>query len=212
MGLKQQFLPPHHPWFSYSTWNTVGPTIAELCATGGDGYQPLSSDAIVLLPLRRVGQEWQVPCPNHGQEIKVFLASHKHDNWLLQIDEIDVPYLDQLVEQTRETKQNSSLGIYAKAQRVARHLRKAAPQWVYAADASTLMKFHVMSQLGLETVADFWPDFVLFQTQKGQAATLSEREAQELQRRHKRLIWNRVSQQDPQPTFTPEGILTTDLP
>jgi hypothetical protein len=68
-----------------------------------------------------------------------------------------------------------------------------------------LVRLQMFESLWLETALDFWPDFVI--TPQADAE-LTSRAAQELQRRHKRIVWN-ADQSTLQPQFQFHGIMTT---
>ncbi|MGE0527460.1 MAG: hypothetical protein AB7P49_10385, partial [Bdellovibrionales bacterium] len=97
--------------------------------------------------------------------------------------------------------------VYTSSQRAARFLRKKAPQWLFAADTASLLRFQIFSNLWIETAMDFWPDFVIV-PQTGFPA-LTAREVEELKRRHKRIIWNAIEDTSAARPAYIDGVMTS---
>ena len=70
-----------------------------------------------------------------------------------------------------------------------RFLRKKGPQWLFAADPASLVRMQLFTSLWIETAVDFWPDFVIAANDASLPTRLTERLARELERRHKRIVW-----------------------
>lgn len=79
----------------------------------------------------------------------------------------------------KDVSKSKAIGISSRAQKVVHYLRKKAPQWVYQADTSTLVRFHLFEAMWIETAVEFWPDFVV--VDPDEPAILETRALRELQ-------------------------------
>src|SRR5258708_3041195 len=122
--------------------------------------------------------------------VKTYLQNTPHSDWLLRVEAHDTWSLDRLVEQVSAYDSSKHFGVLTESQKVAIYLRKKAPQWLYAADPASLLRFRMFESLWIETAMDFWPDFAVATLQAHDVYRLDERAARELQRRKRRLIWD----------------------
>ena len=199
MGSLQVFAPPPHPWFKLDEWRVFVPAAEALCKA------PKESDWIVELPVKFQNGRWEVPCPGGARAINEVLSDSPHANWMLKVEANDTANLDRLVDNVDAFDRNKRIAIRTESQRVARYLRKKAPQWIFAADSVTLLRFQMFESMWLETAMDFWPDFVITPIDSHH---LRPRAAEELKRRHKRIIWD-AQNATLQPRFPIHGIMTT---
>lgn len=202
LGELQVFAEPPHPWFQQRTWRIYTPKVEELCAKNFDP----EPDWLIQLPLKFENGAWHVPCPEKSRALNEFLSHSEHTNWVLRPDATDTTYLDKLVETVGSFDTNKRFAVFSHSQRVARYLRKKAPQWLYAADNASLVRLQMFESLWLETALDFWPDFVI--TSQSGESELSKRSARELGRRHKRIVWD-ANNSSIQPEYPVHGIMTT---
>ncbi len=181
-GLRQTFSPPAHPWYAMDTWSFQKASPELIC----DLAKPLNTEGITWLKIFYHQRAWTLGC-DPAVSISDRIANSPQKNWLIEVDSVDTPPLDELMALLTPLDENKSFAIYSGSQRVARYLRKKSPQWLYAADAASLVRLHLFSSLWIETMLDFWPDFVL-QVPEDNNTRLSTREARELERRKKRVI------------------------
>lgn len=204
MGLQQQYASPSHKWFELKDWNVVTPTAEKLCSS----QFSTSETEIAALPIRYNGTVWIVDCPDKNQtlSLKDYLAKSAAVNVLLQVHSGETQNLDNLVESVGSFDKTKNFGISASAQKVSRALRKKAPQWLYAADAASFLRFQIFTGMWIETAMDFWPDFVIAgQDEETQDSHFTPRLVNELQRRHKHIIW---ANEKAKPSFPVQGTLT----
>jgi hypothetical protein len=202
LGEMQVFSEPNHPWFKQRNWSIYTPELVDLCSEkfkSGPGW-------LVQLPIKYVNDEWTVMCPGKPRLLKEYLSSSTHTNWLLKPEANDTTYLDRLVETVSSFDKHKRFAVLSHSQSVARYLRKKAPQWLYAADNASLVRFQMFESLWVETAMDFWPDFVI--TSQSGDSELTERSAKELERRHKRIVWD-ANNSSIQPDYPVQGIMTT---
>lgn len=202
LGQMQVFSEPNHPWFRQRNWSIYTPGLAEICS---EKFKPDPS-WLVQLPLKYENDEWSVPCPGGSRTLKEYFSSAEHTNWLLKPEANDTTYLDRLVETVGKFDKNKRFAVLSHSQRVARYLRIKAPQWLYAADNASLVRLQMFESLWLETATDFWPDFVI--TSQSGESELSDRSAKELERRHKRIVWD-ANNSSVKPGYPVQGIMTT---
>ncbi len=202
LGRMQVFAEPPHPWFQQRTWSIFTPKPEELCSSA----LKLEPGWLVQIPVKYDGEEWIVPCPEGARPLNEYLSASEHANWVLKPEAIDTAYLDKLVETVGSFDKNKRFAVQSSSQRVARYLRKKAPQWLYAADNASLVRLQMFESLWIETALDFWPDFVIT-TQTGESE-LTERSARELERRHKRIVWD-ANNSTLKPEHPIHGIMTT---
>lgn len=184
VGSQQMFVEPPHPWFSSAEWTVKNPDPESLCSKAK--LTGVRETDLVWLPLQHTGEEWRVRC-SKNLPLREVLSAYRHSRWLLYVDSKETTRLDSLVATVQPFDKDKSFGVVAPSQIVARYLRKQAPQWVYAADAATLLRLHMFTSFWIETAFDFWPDFVV-QTPGDKNSQFSERELSELQRRKKRVM------------------------
>ena len=187
-GSQQGFAPPPHPWFEIPQWTLYEPLPSELCLNKTVPSQ-VKPEWLVWVRVHNTAQGWSVKCETHVP-LKTLLENSRHPNWLVFVDGHNTMVLEPLIKELTAFDKTKSFGIFTPSQIVARYLRKKAPQWVYGADAATLLRLHMFSGFWLETAFDFWPDFVV-QTPGDKNTHLSQRELSELQRRKKRVIQTR---------------------
>jgi hypothetical protein len=205
MGSRQVYQAPPHAWFAQAQWNLYSPPLPDICAKTSASFH---KGWILDLPVQRSGDTWEVPCSPQAIPLQEFLTNSQRTQFLLNIKTSDTTDLDKLVEICSHFENSGkSFAVQAVGQKVARELRKNAPQWLYASDQASLLRLHMFASLWLETSTEFWPDFVIASTNEDDGTRLSEREAKELHRRQKRILWNEDS--GAKPSFPVDGIATS---
>lgn len=179
MGLQQVFAEPPHPWFEQKTWAVYRPK--EPCLK----IEQLPAATILMVETQFDQGEWRTACGTLDQ----LLSASPYPDWILRVKANDAANLDQLVETVSRFDAKKKFGFVSDSQRAARFLRKKGPQWLYAADPASLVRMQMFTSLWIETAMDFWPDFVFATDDAHSPAHLPERLARELERRHKRIIW-----------------------
>jgi len=205
MGLQQAFAPTPHVWFEQKFWNVYSPP--DLCSESVQ-LTPPTPDWLVLIPVRFKDGEWRLDCPDKNWNLAEMLAKSAHPNWILRVRANDSANLDNLVDIVGSHDRTKKFAIASDSQRVSRFLRKKAPQWLFAADPSSLLRMQMFSSLWIETAMDFWPDFVLAGQDITLPAHLSPRLAKEIERRQKRILWDE-SFTEQKPDIPIHGIVTT---
>ena len=188
MGLHQSFTAPSHPWFEREFWGIYNSAPNDLCQNPDLDQKP-GQNWIVTIPLKRHEEEWLIPCTN-PMSLTEFLKRTKHRDFLLNILAHDTWSLDKLVEIIKPYDETKHFAVTTDSQKVAMFLRKKAPQWLFAADSSSLLRLRTFESFYIESVIDFWPDFVISNLSLKDKLQIDERTAAELLRRKKRLIWN----------------------
>jgi hypothetical protein len=207
MGSQQGFSAPPHPWFQRDFWWIYNPTAADLC--GGrnlDSFLP-KKDWIVVLPIHRKEDLWFVSCPK-PLDLGDYLKNAAHQDFLLNIQSHDTWALDKLVQIIAPYDESKRFAATSESQKVLLYLRKNAPQWAYAADSSSLLRLKMFESLWIESVMDFWPDFMVTSFSPQEAFHLDPRMATELERRKKRIIWNWDGNASEKPQVHIQGIMT----
>lgn len=205
VGGHQQFHQPPHAWFEQDTWTMVVTPVSEMCAT-----PPAAEDnRIFILPVINGGKEagWQVPCDGKPKALGDFLAGTSHADWVIFIEAKDTPDLDQLIETLSGFDKDKRFAIHAPAQKVARYIRQKGPQWLYAADTASLLRLHFFASLYMAPAMEFWPDFVIASENREDGSHLTEREASELRRRNKRIVW-KSEHSGAKPVYDVDGTMT----
>lgn len=205
VGHRQVFQPPPHAWFDKPSWKIYRPDAASACSPEAP------SDWIINIRVRRKDHEWLVDCaaPKALSEV---LSRSKHIDWLLSVDGNETSDLDKFVDIVEQHDREKAFAVHARSQTLARYLRKKSPQWIYAADTASLLRLHLFSSLWLETAMDFWPDFVIAGVaDKASGSLIGVREAEELKRRHKRIVWE-ASTDSETPLVPVQGLLTNRIP
>ena len=184
LGLKQQFAAPPHDWFQNLNWTLVEVDAESVCT-----QPPQPSEHILVLPIHRTTDRWEIACPEK-LTLPEFFPKTTHRDWLLSIDVTDNTAIDRFIEELSAFENSKRFAIVGRSQNVLRAIRKKAPQFLYAADAQSMVRLHMFSSLYLETVFDFWPDFVILDESDNPKAThkVNEREEKELLRRQKRIV------------------------
>jgi hypothetical protein len=207
MGYQQVFRAPPHPWFERSSWSLFNPSLDQLCGAENVDKLVPNGDWIIRLPIERRKDEWVVPCPE-PKALAEYLRAQPHRDWLIAVRGHETWGLDELVENLRALEKEKQFAISADAQKILLYLRRKAPEWLFAADSSILLRFRVFESLWIETAMDFWPDFVI--TDFSRESTLDERGARELLRRQKRIIWDkRDGREVTPPQIAVQGFMTT---
>lgn len=205
VGSQQAFQAPPHPWFAKTNWTVLEPLSAAAC----DPQVP--QDWAVYVGVFRKNGEWWVKC-DQPQPLSEVLQRSPTKDWLLAVEGVETKDLDKFVDIVSKHDKDKVFAIHARSQIVARYLRKKSPQWIYAADTASLLRLHLFTSLWLETAMDFWPDFVIAdEADKEHGARLSEREAHEMQRRQRRVIWREAPGAE-KPDIPVQGLLTTRIP
>ncbi|NJL25950.1 MAG: hypothetical protein HC902_12825 [Calothrix sp. SM1_5_4] len=157
VGLHQVYVPPPHPLFERPSWFVYAPAPEQLCAKAS-----YPEDTIVFAPVHRDREQdrWVVRCPA-PLSLEELLSESPQKEWMLKIEQAEPADLDKFVENVSKFDRKKSFLIASASQRVARYLREKAPQWLFAADNSSLLRLHLFQGLWLEPAMDFWPDFVL---------------------------------------------------
>jgi hypothetical protein len=206
MGYQQSFQPPSHPWFERDFWAVYSPTAEEVCNKLDLSPGP---NWIVEIPLKPTKEDWQIPCAK-PLALTDFLKRTKVADILLNIQAHDTWGLDRLVEITAPYDATKRFAVTTEAQKVAIFLRKKAPQWLFAAEASSLVRLRAFESFYIESAMDFWPDFVIseFNPAKNPLLQIDERMATELARRKKRILWNWNENASQDPPVAIQGIMT----
>lgn len=205
VGNRQVFQAPPHSWFQKADWKIYRPGALVACSPQAP------ADWIINIRVRRKDHEWLVDCESPKPLAEV-LGQSKHVDWLLSVEGNETTDLDKFVDIVGQHDQDKAFAIHARSQTLARYLRKKSPQWIYAADTASLLRLHLFSSLWLETAMDFWPDFVIAGLQnKASGSMIEVREAEELKRRQKRIVWE-VSTQAQAPLIPVQGLLTNHIP
>lgn len=205
MGAQQAFMPPSHPWLDKAQWKIVALAKDEAC-------HPIAPKPDLILFVEVVHKaseaDWFVPCSQNAIPLTQLLRTTSHENWLLNVtSHADNRMLDKFIGDVSSFDKSMHFGIWARSQQNARYLRKQAPQWLFAADSGSLLRLHLFAGLWLETAFEFWPDFVI--ASLAEESRLTVREADELRRRKKRIVWDQRDAQAPaQPDFPVDGVLT----
>lgn len=199
MGEQQRFQAPPHPWFQKADWNIWEPDTQTICSNQSlDRLRP-QKDWIVAIPItKNDDDQWFIPCEK-PIPVADFLKAQAHGDWLLQIAQTSTMGLDALVEALTPFDDKKKFAVKASSQKVSVYLRKHAPEWLFAADSSSLLKFKLFTSLWIETAMDFWPDFVILGSEDAKYWT--SRSSAEMQRRMKHIVWNSEGGSTP-----PEGI------
>ncbi len=207
MAAQQMFKAPPHPWFEQANWTIWQATPADFC--DNQDLQKWAGDpnAIIALPIKRTDLEtWTLPCESKI-DIVEFLRLQPHQNWLFEFKITSAQGLDSLLTRMEEFKNQKNFGARSESQKVSLYLRKNAPHWLYAADSSTLLRFHLFAGIYLESALDFWPDFVILDSEDVQQ--WHTRQSTELARRMKRVIWHQLDGKAPPENFPTQGTMTT---
>ena len=160
MGSQQTFAPPPHPWFAFAEWHLYQPDPSEICLSK-TLPSSVAPDVIAWLPVRFKNGTWTLPCENGELKPETLLQNSRHANWIVHVEAHETAHLDALVDALAAFDKEKSFGIHSGSQTVARYMRKKAPQWLFAADAASLLRLHMFASLWLETAFDFWPDFIV---------------------------------------------------
>lgn len=204
VGTKQEYQAPHHVWFEKADWKVEVPDTDSLCKTP----PPLKEGVILMVPVHRSRTEgWQVEC-KEPIALTTLLEKSLHADWMLKIDANDIPDLDKLVDSVGKFDGQKRFAVVAPAQKVARQLRKLAPQWLFAADSAALLRLHLFSSLQIAAATEFWPDFVIASMNPTDGSRLNTHEVEELKRRQKRILWNTLANPEAKPPFPVDGTLT----
>jgi hypothetical protein len=205
MGLHGSFATPTHPWAQRQFWWVFNPTAEELCQTKDLKSLLPGGQWIVSIPVKHVEEDWVVPCAK-PQRLEEFLAHSEHDDWLLHVTAHDTWGLDELVAKVSPFDQNKHFAVLSDSQKVAVYLRKKAPQWLFAADSASLLRFRMFESMWIESAMDFWPDFLI--TSGNDSFHLDERGAAEMQRRKKRVLWTWDESTSKEPHIAIQGVMT----
>lgn len=207
VGLKQGYQPPPHPWYKMASWKVSAPSPDVLCAKN---LPPGPESLILLVPVRKSSVGWSVTCQD-SQVLKLeeFLKQTSQTKILLKVEPSDEPDLDNLVDITTQfEKSGKSFAAWAPAQKIARYLRRKAPQWLFASDSASLLRLHMFASLWMEPMIEFWPDFAVASDNLKDGSQLNDREAKELHRRFKRIIWDQTFDQSAAPNIPVDGVMT----
>jgi hypothetical protein len=204
MGERQIFKAPPHPWFDRSEWRIWQPPLEKICSARAIE----SDDQITAVPVVHAADasdRWDVPCEK-PVEISEFLKRQKQADWLLQVKGNDTTDLDTLVSKVAPFDRDKHFAVQAESQKVAMYLRKKAPEWLYAADSTSMVRLQLFTNLWIETAMEFWPDFVILTPPDVRHWKL--RTSEELQRRGKRVIWNNGGEKFPPDGIPVQGVVT----
>lgn len=201
LGFQQTFASAPHPWFESANWHVYKPTCSAEVVASDPSW-------ILLISVRFRDGEWWRDCAENSNKLGEILTQSTHANWILEILANDSAHLDPLVGLVGAQDKAKKFAVVSDSQRVSRYLRKKAPQWLFAADPASLLRMQMFASLWIETAIDFWPDFVIATANKTKPSHLSTRMAQELDRRHKRILWSEEGA-TAKPEFPIHGIVTT---
>lgn len=211
VGLQQSFAPPPHPWFSKPFWLVFTPTPEEICNT--EQLQTLlpsknKEDWIVALPIKRDPEDrWVIPCAK-PLELGELLKRDQQADFVLNVQAHDTWALDKLVAVVAPFDTGKRFALLTDSQKVALFLRKKAPQWLFAADPSSIARLKFFESLWIDPAMDFWPDFVVSTFSRREPVQIDERMAQELDRRKKRILWKVEQNASERPHISIQGAMT----
>ncbi|MGZ3722520.1 MAG: hypothetical protein ACXVA9_06300 [Bdellovibrionales bacterium] len=206
MGLHQTFQAPTHPWFERDFWGVYTPTADELCKNPDLDLVP-GKNWIVEVPVKRHEEDWQIPC-TPALPLGEFLKRTSHRDFLLNVLAHDTWSLDKLVDIAAPFDETKRFAVRTEAQKVAMFLRKKAPQWLFAADSSSMVRLRTFESFWIESAIDFWPDFVISNFAAADSLQIDARMAAELERRKKRILWNWNENASQDPLVSIQGIMT----
>lgn len=189
-GLQQQHAAPHHPWLEQTQW--IVQTLRKNAPCTNLHSPPASGEGamgIWRISVRAQDQTWIIDCQSDKRDLESVLAATNGVPIWLRVEAIQPHGLEQLKRALTNSPNPQRFAIEADSQSVARSLRKMAPQWLYVADASQLLRLHLFSSLWIEPIMDFWPDIVMVRTDGDELYRISDREEGELIRRKKRIVW-----------------------
>ncbi len=194
-GLSGHYAPPHHEWFDRPDWQVVS-LPADCQWVDLKKWPKLEPNQILKIQTQPLNNEWVVTCASEAIPLIEALERLPAPRLWVSVLSLQPIGLEKLVEaMTAKGQIKRSLGIETNSQSVARKLRKMAPQWLFEADASQMLRLHTFASLWIETVMDFWADIVVVGKQDEGLNHVSPRELRELRRRHKLVFW--VDPQDP---------------
>ena len=208
MGQSQAYEPPSTGWFRQPFWWIYKPTPPEICQTKDLAQVVPSKDWIVIVPVERKDDTWFVPCTPQIAFADFLHAHPEQHNWLMELKVHDTWSLDQLIDQVHPFESDNQFGVMTEAQKINIYLRKKAPEWLFAADSSSLLRFRMYESMWVETAFEFWPDFVVTSADPHSAFYLDARGAEELHRRQKRVIWNWDENPSAEPHVPIQGVMT----
>lgn len=204
MGGHQAYLPPPHPWFQQERWEIWEPPLQLLCDQL-DVSKHLSASQIVSLQVSLIQDKWQLPCDT-PVPVADYLARQSQQNWLLRVKGSHTMRLDDLVKDVSPFNVKKRFAVQADSQKVSMFLRKKAPEWLFAADSSSLLRFHLFASLWIETAIEFWPDFVILDS--AQIKQWDARRIQELRKRKKRILWHQQDGDSAPEILGNDGVMT----
>lgn len=202
MGLQQVFAAPPHEWFGQTYWSVFEP-IKNPCT---EIQNIKEKTTLVLITVQFKNENWSLSCDGKDTPLAEFLKSSSHPNWILHVKSVDSTHLDPLVKTLSSMDQDKRFGILTDSQRAARYMRTKGPQWLFAADSSSMLRMQLFTSLWIETAMDFWPDFVIATNDPSSSSKVSPRLAQELERRGKRIIWGA---KDANPSIPTQGRISS---
>ena len=194
MGLQQSFAAPPHEWFNENEWTVLAPV---------DPCVQTRTQSKVLITTRHLNRDWVVDCSNQTLGLDQALKLVPARDFILKVKANDSTYLDKLVEIVSSHDHNKKFAIVSESQRVSRFLRKKGPQWLFASDPASLLRMQIFTSMWIETAMDFWPDFVITDANKN----IEPRLATEMERRHKKIIWDRTHTNE-SPVIPVQGFIT----
>lgn len=205
MGEKQAFKVPPHPWFERAEWNIWEADSKTVCTTPNIETSLPDPKWIVGVQLVQHGDKWVLAC-DPEIEVQKFFQQQAHKDWMLIFKGSSTRGLDGLIKELEPLNRSKFFAAKADSQKVSIYLRKKQPQWLFAADRSSLLRYYLFASLWIETAIDFWPDFVV--VEKEDAARWNSRLANEMQRRQKRLIWHENAGEHGADTPVPDSVST----
>lgn len=208
IGSHQTFQAPPHTWFKEEFWWVFNGDTEKLCANSDPSTLVPEPKWIIKVPVKRYDEGWQVPCAT-PVPIEKFLSASSHREWMLDVPSIDTWDLDKLVASLEPLDKEHRFAVMTHSQKAAKFLRGKAPQWIFSADSASILRLVVFQNLWIETSMDFWPDFVVTSGDKKDTSRLSARNADELLRRKKRIVWNWDAKNSETPSIPIQGVMTS---
>ena len=207
LGFQMVFAPPPHPWFAQDFWYVYSAPPEVVCTGKPVASNVPKNEWLVSIPVKRLDNDWVIPCEK-PLPLAEFLKKETHPNLILHVQATDTWDLDKLVATVSPYEKDKKFALYTDSQKVAMFLRKKAPQWLFAADPSSLARMTVFESLWIETAMDFWPDFVISSLAPDAQLKIDERLAREFERRKKRVVWNMEQNAHTAPRIPYQGIMT----
>jgi len=223
LGSEQQYLPAPHPWMTRTPWLVARMTPEDCSQMALEQLLEIDQRWLIWIDIQpNHAQEFEVVCPDShifevrsaakiGPRLERILPMLKNRGVIFNIRAVDIsvtrPFL-QLIEHWSEKKVD--IGIASSSQALLRDLRKARPDWLFAADASAWTKLKFFATFGIEAAVELWPDFFIASLDKDEPNFFGAIAAKEITHRKKVLLleMNDDDKIDPSWKESVQGVLT----